>query len=540
MATSAPWLWMVAPLALSALVWFPVTANYFFADDFLNLYQMRNYGLMRYLLTPNVGHVLVTRNMIFYLLWRLFGLHAGAYYWSSLLTHLVNVGLLFRVSHLVTRSPRLASFGAALWGASPVNAETLEWYAVYGHMLVGTLLLVILAQATRLADEGRQPSSGRLALWFALALMGATSFGTGLGVAVLLPAVLWLWLPAAVSRRRLWPLALLVVVVPAVYATLVRVYAAVWGDNDIFGLGVAWMSTNPAYFAILFERIIAWGFGALLTGFWSGPWLDLVTSRVLLAVFVAAVLTVMLQQRGLVAWRLTGCILILVGTYGVVAIGRAFLLETTVAGLVHTASRYQYAGTLVLTLMLCVLLASAAAAVPAGLRRWALVAWYALTVVCWARSTPMDHHDAARIQTNAALAAMQAAIERRPPGETVPIDNQYFLPVLLDPVIFPGWAGAFIIFHPANEVEGRQVRFIERNPAVREALRDGRRTGTLLVPPPPPAPPSRAPAQTPGTGGCPSPAEPPFLPPAARTVVPWARRYAATAARTAAHSTRRA
>ena len=41
-----------------------------------------------------------------------------------------------------------------------------------------------------------------------------------------------------------------------------------------------------------------------------------------IAVFLATVLTVMFRQRGLFARRLAACILLLLGTYGAIAVGR--------------------------------------------------------------------------------------------------------------------------------------------------------------------------------------------------------------------------
>jgi len=41
----------------------------------------------------------------------------------------------------------------------------------------------------------------------------------------------------------------------------------------------------------------------------------------------------------------------------------------------------------------------------------------------------------------------------------------------------------FAIVFPENVVDGHAVTFVERNPVVLEALREGRRTGTLLMRP---------------------------------------------------------
>src|SRR5204863_352759 len=57
---------------------------------------------------------------------------------------LANVWLLFGVLRTLTASAALACLGATLWGTSPLNLGSLGWYAAFGHVLVGTTLLLVL------------------------------------------------------------------------------------------------------------------------------------------------------------------------------------------------------------------------------------------------------------------------------------------------------------------------------------------------------------------------------------------------------------
>src|SRR5262245_19190971 len=175
--------WLLPAIAMAALTYYPITRNFFFADDFLNLFNIRNDPALTYLVTPNGGHMLLTRNAVFYLTFQLFGASPEGYYWTSFLTHLLNVGLLYRLERLATGDAPLASFGAALWGTSPLNEGTLGWYAVLGQVLVATALLVILGQVHRLSAAHRPPSRAMRCGWYVLALIAATSFGTGIAVA---------------------------------------------------------------------------------------------------------------------------------------------------------------------------------------------------------------------------------------------------------------------------------------------------------------------------------------------------------------------
>jgi hypothetical protein len=145
----------VIPILLAAVVYFPITQNYFFADDFLHLFRVRNEGILPYLLIPRGGHLLVTSNAVFYVMDLFFGAHPEPYYWLALLTHLLNVGLFFAVVRLFTQSPYVACFGASLWGIAPLNESAIGWYSVFGQVLVATVMLIMLYQLGRVAAGHR-------------------------------------------------------------------------------------------------------------------------------------------------------------------------------------------------------------------------------------------------------------------------------------------------------------------------------------------------------------------------------------------------
>src|SRR4029453_4523820 len=157
------------PVALAAYVQFPATRSCFRADDYVNLYQINNYSLFQYLIIPNAGHLLVARNAVFYLCWLLFGPAQAPYLWLAYLTHLLNVWFVFRRIEVFTNSRAAALLGAALWGACPLHAA-IGYYAVYGHVMVGTIVLVILLQSGRAAGAGAPPPPLRTAVWYGLAI----------------------------------------------------------------------------------------------------------------------------------------------------------------------------------------------------------------------------------------------------------------------------------------------------------------------------------------------------------------------------------
>jgi hypothetical protein len=477
--------WLAPALGFSALACYPITRNYFFSDDFLNLYQIVNDRLLQYLVTPNGGHLLLTRNAVFYLTFQAFGPHPAPYYWSAFLTHLVNVCLLFRLVRLTTGSTALASFGAALWGTSPLVQGTLGWYAVYGHVLVTTAVLVILSGVERLVREGRAtPSSWMQWWWYALVLAAATSFGTGIAIALLLPVALLLLLPG--WRGRSWrrpPLASLLVVLPGLYLALNALYGWLAGDHVLTRTPWLWFFSDPAEIVVFWVKLIALGVTRLVLAFWypivGGPsvW------YAVLATLVATGIVVAWASPGPVRRRLAALALLVGGCYGIIAVARALLVLQIGPDRLAELSRYDYAAQALVTVALCTMLSRLAPVFPPAHARAMLVAWYGLTVVAYARlAPPIDHHDLARADTEQTLATIRSQIDAAPPRGPVFIPSRGFRPLPLLPTVFPGSAAVFVIFHPTNTTaDGRPIRFVVQDPAVLAAGARGKRTRDLFV-----------------------------------------------------------
>jgi hypothetical protein len=469
-------------VALTCVANYPIIGNYFFADDFLNLYHIVNDPLPQYLVTPNGGHVLLARNAVFYLCWRFFGTRAAGYFWTVLLTHLLNVALAFRAMRALTGSALLASLGAALWGTSPLNAGTLGWYSVYGQVLVVTAVLLILDGALRAGTTGEPPSRVMLAWWYALALIAASSFGIGTAIALVLPGVLALLLPAG---RRVRPRLLsLVVVVPLLYVAQTWAYERL-SDVDLH------ITTSVGLLLSDARSILEFGVGLVgfgLTGLLAGPFVSAspVVWYAVLATFAAVVAAAVASASGSARSRLLACVVLVVTAYGIIALGRGMLATALMKSPIDAVlfvPRYHYAGQLFLTLLLTATVARLAA-VRAEWLAIVLGACYAAAIIAnvgWSPS--IDHHAEAREQTNEIVREIRSAIAAVPPGGTVRITNGPFNPLPFSPTLFPGWVATFTIFFPEDVVDGRHVYFVESNPDVREALRRGRRTSALVVAP---------------------------------------------------------
>jgi hypothetical protein len=471
------------PLALTAATYYPVIYNYFHLDDFLNLFRIENATLWEYLLTPHGGHVLLVRNTLFYLSAKLFGPEPSYFFWTVFLTHLLNVYLLFSAVRWLTGSARLACLGATLWGTSPINEGTLGWYSVYGQVVVATAFLPILIQAARLAHAGEQPSRARRMLWLLLALIGSASFGVGLGLALSLPFVLLGILPRAERRSWLPPLASLLWVVPILYVGSHWAYSLLVPMTIPASLSALiyghWLRAATILFGL-----VAYGTTQLASSFYRLAPDSLPGTVVYAAMVVLVAATSIAMARGSTGdrRRLIASILMVLSCYGTIAVGRADLLVKLPIMFVVGTERYHYVGFLTLTLLLCVILATLATGtyVRPAIKNLLLLSSLVVIGTGFAFKRPaVDHHAEARGSTEFALRWMKARIDGSPPHQVVYFHNRGFEatpPYWIPPAQFPGWAAVYVIFHPENSVDGKPVRFIER-----QITNRGRRTSSLII-----------------------------------------------------------
>ena len=469
------------PVALAAVVYAPIVDNYFWGDDFLTLFRLRDLDRFEYLMRPQGSHLYAATGAVFWAADSLFGPHPRGFFCIALFSHLLDVALLFAVIRRLAGSERLACLGATLWGTSPVLEASLGWMSVYGHVLVATAILALLVHLARLADGARLRPFAPL-LWAALLFVAATSFGVGIGIGLVMPLAAWLILPP--GRQRLGAVAALAVLAigvavlylgtlryfsqpgsGAIVRGLLRIWEPALGFTvHLFGYGLARALSGTLGERLYYPNGIAvaiavGGLGLLIAGALFGP---PPTWRRILAVLVLAL-----------------------GGYGMVAVGRAAYFGGGAAA--GRVDRYHYVGLALLVLACCIALAGLAARL--RLREWVKDGLLELAIgalaLGYARSTRViDHHLDFQRQTRSVIEAIARAIEAVPPGHPAYVSNSVF--VAMGPLyanakpIFPGWSGVFVIFYPANVVRGRPVYFVEPDPTIVASLR-GRRTDGLLV-----------------------------------------------------------
>jgi hypothetical protein len=489
--TAVDWLLLAVAVIASLIVWRVLLSSFFQGDDFINLFRIVDRPLGEYLLGAQAGHVLVVRNAVFYLFARLFGTEAPGWFLLVLLTHLLNTGLLFGILRRVTRSPWVAAFGAAMFGICPIAEGALAWYSVYGQVLVTTALLVVLRLASRAAARGRGLRRGESVLGVAAMIAAVLSFGIGIALALALPFALALVLPPRPGRAR-WrlPLASLLVLVPLCYAVALSAYDRVADNNTVDVTRALALSAVHYWWRVpaLLLALIGYGSARLLGSDlplpFSTPWM--MAGGLLLVVG----LSVVAAWRGDGATRrwLAAAWLLTLAAYGIIAVGRVYLW-TDDSLLIATQARYHYTTLATLSLIICLALSGIA---PQPLTRSGAAAglfglWLVAAAGAYAAWPPQPNLGAQeRREVTFALNWMHARIGAAPEGAPVYLTNRALHAagtVFVGMSDFPGWAALFAIYYPTNSAGGHRIYFIEREAAVRERYRSGRRSGGLLVAP---------------------------------------------------------
>lgn len=479
-------------VALAATAWCyrAIAQSFFFADDFLHLFQLANRPGVDFLFRTHAGHGYVVRNLVFWATYAAFGPNSTAFYTSALVGHLVAVALLYAVALRATGSAAVACLGAVLWGTSPANAGTLGWYSVFGQVLATILILTALWLLVDARDDVRALSLRRLVVCGVLLVLSTSCFGVGLPVVAASPLVVWLLAPPSGLSRRHWLVALAFPLVAAVlYLTQMSATGTVGDTPDPGGTRLTF--AHLPFAAGMFANLLGWGIASLLRGPWSAtiPW----PTTVSLAIVASGVLVI---AAGLVggdrrARRLVMALgLVVVLAYAAIAAARAPLYS--LFGWSPTASgetlRYHYLTQAALVLALGVSLETLLRPLPERLAGILVVAMLALVLRAESRRLlPLKLRGKDRLAVEMVVDTARKAALAAPPGATVRLRNRIFpnvSPFISSlPEAFPGTAAIFVVFVPDNDIEGRHVVFEAQNPRVLAARALGGRVAELIVEP---------------------------------------------------------
>ena len=478
----------LVPLVATLVAWWSLPDTYFFADDFVHLFDLVTLPLPRFLTQIWAGHLYLVRNTVFAGMYAVFGPDPRPWFWSVLLTHALNVLLLHRLILRLTGDHLLACMGATVWGTTPALEGALAWYSVYGQVLLTTLVCAMLWSLAGAIGTGRTVSTARALAWSALLAAGAASFGTGLGIAAAFPLVVLLALET--RQRSVRAAAVVALTAAATFA----IYAVLWNRTpDLDPRARELMSSASIVAAIPSVLALA----AALLGFSAstllvGP-LDLDVGYPDATTLGAAALVVAIGIAGWLAAdpagrrRLLWLAVLVVAACTTIAAGRATILVSWQVSIARSAGwpRYHYLLLALVTVLLCLALAAlrargraASALVTGGAAIW-LVARLVVLVI---QPHTINHHEAERAETTRVVQMVRQAVAAAPPGGTVTIQNLHFGPANLGR-LFPGLAGVFVIMFPSNTMDGRAVRFVARDGDDARARERGGRIAALLTPP---------------------------------------------------------
>lgn len=491
-------------VAAAILAQSPALGHFFRADDYLHLYQIEDLGYWRFVLTPHGGHVIPTTFTVFYLCRVFFDLNPNLYYALAIATHGFNVYLLYRIVEASTRRSGLALAAAFVWGTSSLNQASIGWYSVYGHVLAGTWTLLFLYGVARVAAGELALTKATPFVWIGYMLGAATSFGTGIPVAMLSGPALYLLLPDTPGRARaVRTVSALLLLVPMLYLAIHWAHDSGISDGSSgeavrltlaqqfdYILSSTWIETLS-----MFVILLAHGTASLL----FGPLMPLSKMSLAGASWGAYGFgTAILLALGYSIWRSDRRVrpqaaaysLLAAGCYGIIAVARSNLYVYTGTSAIEAAVlvRYHYLA----PALLAGLLAFVAAEVRWPIARsWQWVAMLAAMLLLganWTASQSVNDQlplDAGR-QFASTIKSLETEIQSRSPGSTVVIENKVFSGMRWRSSTIPGVAGIFLIRFPENEVHGRRIYFSESNSERLAHWKQlgGRRLRDLLIAPP--------------------------------------------------------
>ncbi len=469
-------------LAAVLIVNFQLLSGFFFADDFLHFYQISNWNPLEFIFLPFGGHLYVFRNLIFYLMFKLFGLNSVAYFSIVLLTHLGSAYILYKIIHLLTGKPYIAAAGMMIWGICPVNYATLAQYSEYGLIMVGFFFLLFLYDLFRIEKEKISVSMKIEIRWSIYFLLMATSFGSGLAIACLSPIiiVIILW-----NNDKKWKIA--ASMLPAIIVILLLF---IFKDTIYCYFSREVSNTQPAALGVvlshykstleMFVIMCVYGIYCMV----AFPLLFLVwimkdqTPVIFIAIpiIITFMLFIVLFLRSQVYRRRHYAVLsiIFLGLIGLTAYGRAWFYDIFGASIIRASitPRYYYIIFIVIILML-VLMADELLHLFPKIAKVIVPSVFILIVLSIYPSIDLakiidkgNTSVKARIIYYNTIADIEKTIRAYPKGTSVFMDNKMIDPIpLFSPTDtdFPGKAAIFSIKYPDNTFEGRRVYFVEND-----------------------------------------------------------------------------
>ncbi|MGA2526744.1 MAG: hypothetical protein ABSF79_09040 [Smithellaceae bacterium] len=470
-------------LAAVLIANFQLLSAFFYQDDFLHFYQISNWNPLGFIFSSRGGHLYIFRNLIFYCMFKLFGVNSIAYFSTVLLTHVGSAYILYKIIHLLTDKPSLAAAGMMIWGICPVNYGALGWYSVYGHVLVGFFFLLFLYDLLRV-EKGKISYSIQIAIrWSIYLFLMAASFGTGLVIAFLSPVaiVVILW-----NNEKKWKIA--ASILPVIAAILLlfifkdSIYYYFSGEvSNIKPVVLSVALSNYKIILEMFIRMCAYGIYCMaafpMLFFFS------TTEYPAIAIFISipvVILFIVLFLRSQEYRRHYAVLsMFFLGLIGLTAYARAWLYNVFGVPMISASitPRYYYVILIVAVLILALMADELSDIFPKIAK---VIVPSVLIVIILSVFPSMNLAPKIDISNTSVnekksyyntITDIEKTIRAYPEGSSVFIDNKINdqIPIFgASDTGFPGKAAVFTITYPNNTVEGRRVYFVEKDCRVAE------------------------------------------------------------------------
>lgn len=470
-------------LLVAAATWSTVLDVNFDVDEYYFLFLLEVAPKMEFLFRPFVGHIVGLMNAGIWLCHSLFGLDPRGYQVLLLVIHLVNTGLLFRISFALWGSIPLATFVALVWGVSASHAGSLERFAMIGTLtgiaIVLAILLVLINMGAGKASVTKLRVAG-IAVALCVASLGA---GMALAAALTLPLMALAFAPA--ERKKLAPLLAMLIVLPVSYLLLHQIWPGATGttwDDPVATVASGLGSTVLKLPEFMLDFFAA-GFAALF----SVTEREIATSgiRQLGALFLMAVVALaavkgsITTRNRIVAWGLLA-----LATYGVVAVARVGIQDIFPQISFISFARYHYLPTLVLSLLLAEAAAPLIARLPVNATRSIFYGGSCLVALVVLSNPPqLDTRDQLKARVDGVVAGIREDILAAPKSAPIILDNPADFGTQSGLPLHTTRAGIFVIFFDTTEFAPGEVKFYASPQELAEAQRyPDSRLSELLVP----------------------------------------------------------
>lgn len=483
---------LVVSLALVALLNIQLLWTAFFhEDDFFHFYQIASWRPLDFIFFSIGGHLYIFRNFVLFILFKLFGLNATAFFSVILITHLGNACLLYKIIHLITGKTMLAAAGAIMWGICPANYETMAWCSAHGHILVIFFFLLFLHNLLKLEKGKISFSSGITIRWSVYILLMACSYGNGVILAFLAPViiVIILW-----KNENKWRIAAsLLPVLALLFFLLVfndSIYSFFSGEAPLYiqdrvvknALNhkknilelFAWLYANSIYWVTLPYAIPATCVAMLKYSMLFNRCAYLFPQVLVVGMITVGFFVLLVRASNEKLRYYAAFCLLAVGLLGVIAYGRASMVGGFPMHWAALTLRWYYAILVVVTLIMALLAAQALDLYPKFSKVLAAHVFMAVIVTLFLYhnySTVVFYNLNKPASINAkkiyydTVREIEKTVRASPHGSNVYIDNKMKqrIDMIFRDKDFPGKAAVFAITYPTNMLEGRRVYFVEND-----------------------------------------------------------------------------